>query len=62
MNFERLKLQMHMRDLYDRLGAMDAEILIVDAFVAEQARHDRIHQRQDSSSSCVGQSESRLLT
>ena len=31
-----------MRDLYDRLGAMDAELMIVDAFLREQARHDRI--------------------
>jgi hypothetical protein len=44
MNFEQLKLQIHMRDLYDRLGAMDAELLIVDAFVKEQARHERIRQ------------------
>ena len=42
MNFEQLKLQMHMRSLYERLGAMDAELLIVDAFLREQARHDRI--------------------
>ena len=51
MNFEQLRLQIHMRDLYDRLGAMDAELMIVDAFVKEQARHDRIHhnsQQQDS--------------
>jgi hypothetical protein len=44
MNFEQLKLQMHLRDLYTRLGAMDAELMIVDAFVREQARHDRIRQ------------------
>jgi hypothetical protein len=44
MNFEQLRLQIHMRDLYDRLGAMDAELLIVDAFVKEQARHERIRQ------------------
>ena len=44
MNFEQLKLQIHMRDLYDRLGAMDAELMIVDAFVKEQARHERIRQ------------------
>jgi hypothetical protein len=44
INFERLRLQIHMRDLYDRLGAMDAELLIVDAFLREQARHDKIHQ------------------
>lgn len=42
MNFEQLRLQIHMRDLYDRLGAMDAELMIVDAFVREQARHERI--------------------
>jgi hypothetical protein len=46
MNFEQLRLQIHMRDLYDRLGAMDAELLIVDAFLREQARHDRIRQQQ----------------
>jgi hypothetical protein len=44
MNIEQLRLQMHMRDLYDRLGAMDAELMIVDAFVREQARHERIRQ------------------
>ena len=31
-----------MRDLYDRLGAMDAELMIVEAFLKEQARHERI--------------------
>jgi hypothetical protein len=46
MNFEQLKLQIHMRDLYDRLGAMDAELVIVEAFVREQARYERIHQPQ----------------
>ena len=46
MNFEQLKLQMHMRSLYERLGARDAELLIVDAFVKEQARHDRTGQPQ----------------
>jgi hypothetical protein len=51
MNFEQLKLQIHMRDLYDRLGAMDAELMIVDAFLREQARHDRIHQPQSDTSS-----------
>jgi hypothetical protein len=45
MNFEQLKLQIHMRSLYERLGAMDAELLIVDAFVKEQARHERIRQQ-----------------
>ena len=49
MNFEQLKLQIHMRSLYERLGAMDAELMIVDAFLREQARHDRIAQlRQDT--------------
>jgi hypothetical protein len=42
MNFEQLRLQMHIRGLYERLGAMDAELLIVDAFVREQARHERM--------------------
>ena len=42
MNFEQLRLQIHMRGLYDRLGAMDAEMMIVDAFLREQARHERI--------------------
>jgi hypothetical protein len=46
VNFEQLKLQIHMRSLYERLGAMDAELMIVDAFVKEQARHDRIAQLQ----------------
>ena len=44
MNFEQLKLQIHMRNLYDRLGAQDAELMIIQAFVTEQTRHDRIHQ------------------
>jgi hypothetical protein len=42
MNFEQLRLQMHMRGLYERMGAMDAELLIVDAFLREQARHDKL--------------------
>ena len=42
MNFEQLKLQIHMRDLYDRLGARAAELMIVDAFLREQARNDKI--------------------
>ena len=50
MNFEQLKLQIHMRSLYERLGAMDAELMIVDAFVREQARHDRILQQQKDES------------
>jgi hypothetical protein len=44
MNFEQLKLQIHMRGLYERLGAMDAELMILDAFAKEQARHERIRQ------------------
>lgn len=40
-----------MRDLYTRLGAMDAELMIVDAFLREQARHDKIlQQKQDKDS------------
>jgi hypothetical protein len=46
MNFEQLKLQMHMRNLYERLGAMDAEIIIADAFAREMARYDKIQQQQ----------------
>ena len=53
MNFEQLKLQIHMRDLFDRLGAMDAELMIVDAFVKEQARHERIRQLNQATSSHV---------
>ena len=45
MNFERLRLQIHMRGLYERLGAMDAELLIVDAFLREQARHEAMPQQ-----------------
>ena len=48
MNFEQLKLQIHMRDLYDRLGAQDAELMIVDAFVREQARHERIRLQHEA--------------
>jgi hypothetical protein len=46
INFERVRLQMHFRQLYEQLGAMDAELLIVDAFERELARHERIHQPQ----------------
>ena len=46
INFERLRLQMHFRQLYEALGAHDAELLIVDAFQRELARHERIHQPQ----------------
>jgi hypothetical protein len=53
MNFEQLRLQMHMRGLYERVGAMDAELMIVDAFLREQARHERIRQLADPKSSCV---------
>ena len=42
MNFEQLKLQMHMRSLYERLGTMDAELLIVEAFQREMARNERL--------------------
>jgi hypothetical protein len=49
INFERLRLQMHFRQLYDRLGAMDAEIVIVDAFLREQARHDTMQAQQAQS-------------
>lgn len=55
MNFEQLKLQMHMRSLYERLGAMDAEILISEAFAREMARHDKIQQQRAAQrkNSCV---------
>jgi hypothetical protein len=46
INFERLRLQMHFRQLYDELGAHEAELIIVDAFQRELARHERIHQPQ----------------
>lgn len=42
INFERLRLQMHFRQLYEALGAHDAELLIVDAFQRELARHEQI--------------------
>jgi len=51
MNFEQLRLQIHRRDLYHRLGARDAELVIVDAFLREQARHERIHQPQEDTGS-----------
>ena len=47
INFERVRLQMHFRQLYEALGAHDAELLIVDAFQRELARHDTIQQQQD---------------
>lgn len=46
MNFEQLKLQIHLRGLYERLGASQAETLIADAWLREQARHDRILHKQ----------------
>jgi hypothetical protein len=49
MNFEQLRLQMHMRDLYLRMGACDAEIMIADAFAKEMARYDKIQQQQAAS-------------
>lgn len=48
INFERLRLQMHMRQLYEQLGAMDAEIVIADAFAREQARHEQIRQQTEA--------------
>ena len=49
INFERLRLQMHFRQLYDQLGAHDAELLIVDAFQRELARHEAMLQQQAQS-------------
>jgi hypothetical protein len=46
INFERLRLQMHMRQLYEQLGAMDAEIVIGDAFARELARHETMQAQQ----------------
>jgi hypothetical protein len=46
INFERLRLQMHFRQLYENLGAMDAELLIADAFQRELARHEAMQPRQ----------------
>ena len=46
MNFERLRLQMHFRQLYERLGAMDAELMIADAFQRELARHETMLTQQ----------------
>jgi hypothetical protein len=60
MNFEQLKLQIHMRGLYERLGAMDAELMIVDAFVREQARHDRILRIQPDKDNHARQSAAKL--
>lgn len=46
MNFEQLRLQMHMRQLYERLGTMDAELMIVEAFQKEMARNERLQEQQ----------------
>ena len=46
INFERIRLQMHFRQLYEALGPMDAELLIVDAFQRELARHETMPQHQ----------------
>jgi hypothetical protein len=62
INFERLRLQIHMRKLYEDLGAMDAELLIVDAFVREQTRHEQMRQTQPATHSCVRQPGAKLLT
>jgi hypothetical protein len=51
INFERLRLQMHFRQLYESLGAMDAELLIADAFQRELARHEAMQQNQPASHS-----------
>lgn len=51
INFERLRLQMHFRQLYEALGAHDAELLIVDAFQRELARHDTMQQQQEQARS-----------
>ena len=48
INFERLRLQMHFRQLYESMGAMDAELLIVDAFQREQARYEQIRQHSEA--------------
>ena len=56
INFERLRLQMHFRQLYEALGAHDAELLIVDAFQRELARHDTIQlQRQQAGDQFVNE-------
>jgi len=47
INFERVRLQMHFRQLYEALGAHDAELLIVDAFQRELARYEAIQAQQD---------------
>jgi hypothetical protein len=49
INFKRLRLQMHFRQLYEALGAMDAELLIADAFQRELARNLAMPQHQGAS-------------
>ena len=51
INFERLRLQMHFRQLYEQLGAMDAELLIADAFQRELTRNLAMQQNQPASHS-----------
>ncbi len=46
INFERLRLQMHFRQLYEALGALDAEVLIADAWSREMERHDTMQQQR----------------
>lgn len=50
INFERIRLQMHLRQLYEALGAHDAELLIADAWQREMARHDKIQQQSRAKS------------
>jgi hypothetical protein len=64
INFERLRLQMHFRQLYDQLGAMDAELLIADAFQRELARNLAMQQhgaagRSVGSAACTPNGETR---
>jgi len=47
INFELLRLRMHFRQLYEQLGARDAELVIADAFERERARHDTKPAQQD---------------
>ena len=58
INFERLRLQMHFRQLYEGLGAHDAELLIVDAFQRELARHDTKQQQQAQAGERSGYAQS----
>lgn len=51
MNWERVRLQLHFRQLYEAFGALDAELLIVDAFHAEMTKWNKeqakLHQARD---------------